>query len=161
MNKTATTMEDKLNDFLDIENTISDSKKIVKAKKQEIEYYDQEKERDKDIESDYNFQRETLYNLVQQGQEALSSLVQLAEQSQHPRAYEVAGQLMKTTGELAKDLIEMQAMMNKVRNTNDGVPNILIDDHIKNIREWEARGGIGVRHISPQKTISQLKKLGI
>ena len=117
MNKTATTMEDKLNDFLDLEDTISDSKKIVKAKKQEIEYYDQEIERDKDIESDYNFQRETLYNLVQQGQEALSSLVQLAEQSQHPRAYEVAGQLMKTTGELAKDLIEMQAMMNKVRNT--------------------------------------------
>ena len=91
MNKTATTMEDKLNDFLDLEDTISDSKKIVKAKKQEIEYYDQEIERDKDIESDYNFQRETLYNLVQQGQEALSSLVQLAEQSQHPRAYEVAG----------------------------------------------------------------------
>ena len=42
MNKTATTMEDKLNDFLDLEDTISDSKKIVKAKKQEIEYYDQE-----------------------------------------------------------------------------------------------------------------------
>ena len=50
MNKTATTMEDKLNDFLDLEDTISDSKKIVKAKKQEIEYYDQEIERDKDID---------------------------------------------------------------------------------------------------------------
>ena len=50
MNKTATTMEDKLNDFLDLEDTISDSKKIVKAKKQEIEYYDQEIERDKEKE---------------------------------------------------------------------------------------------------------------
>ena len=131
MNKTATTMEDKLNDVLDLEDTISDSKKIVKAKKQEIEYYDQEIERDKDIESDYNFQRETLYNLVQQGQEALSSLVQLAEQSQHPRAYEVAGQLMKTTGELAKDLIEMQAMMNKVRNTKDGNrPNKVVNNAV-------------------------------
>ena len=45
--------------------------------------------------------------------------------------------------------------------TSDGVPNILIDDHVKNIKEWEAKGGIGVRHISPQRTISQLKKLGI
>ena len=60
-----------------------------------------------------------------------SSLVQLAEQSQHPRAYEVAGQLMKTTGELAKDLIEMQAMMNKVRNTKDGnSPNKVVNNAV-------------------------------
>jgi|TARA_B110000285_G_scaffold109391_1_gene124158 hypothetical protein len=45
--------------------------------------------------------------------------------------------------------------------TANGVPNILIDDHIKNIKEWEAAGGIGIRHTSAAKTISQLKKLGI
>ena len=44
--------------------------------------------------------------------------------------------------------------------TTDGKPNILIDDYIKNIKEWEAAGGIGIHHTSPSNTISQLKRLG-
>lgn len=44
--------------------------------------------------------------------------------------------------------------------TKDGKPNLLIDDHIKNIDEWIARGGIGIRHINTMKTISQLRRLG-
>ena len=49
----------------------------------------------------------------------------------------------------------------KVRfaQTNDK-PNILIDDYIKNIREWESAGGIGITHSSARKTISELKKQG-
>ena len=42
----------------------------------------------------------------------------------------------------------------------DGKPNILIDDYIKNIKEWEAAGGIGIHHLSPTQTISQLKRYG-
>ena len=42
----------------------------------------------------------------------------------------------------------------------DGKPNILIDDYIKNIKEWENTGGIGVHHTSPTNTISQLKRIG-
>lgn len=42
----------------------------------------------------------------------------------------------------------------------DGNPNILIDDYIKNIKEWRARGGIGVHHTNALNTIKQLKKLG-
>ena len=44
--------------------------------------------------------------------------------------------------------------------TKNGKPNVLIDDYIKNINEWEAKGGIGVHHTSVPKTIGQLKKLG-
>ena len=44
--------------------------------------------------------------------------------------------------------------------TKDGKPNILIDDYKKNIDEWEAKGGIGIRHINTMQTISQLRKLG-
>ena len=43
---------------------------------------------------------------------------------------------------------------------SDGVANILIDDYIKNIREWEAQGGIGIHHTSAKNTINSLKKLG-
>ena len=44
--------------------------------------------------------------------------------------------------------------------TTDGKPNILIDDYLKNIREWETKGGIGVHHTNVSKTISELKRLG-
>ena len=42
----------------------------------------------------------------------------------------------------------------------NGEPNILIDDYIKNINEWEAKGGIGVHHTDVGKTINKLKSLG-
>jgi uncharacterized protein YbaR (Trm112 family) len=42
----------------------------------------------------------------------------------------------------------------------DGKPNILIDDYMKNIKEWENKGGIGVHHTDPRKTIGELKRLG-
>ena len=44
--------------------------------------------------------------------------------------------------------------------TTDDKPNILIDDYDKNIREWEAKGGIGIIHTDVGKTISELKRLG-
>jgi 5'(3')-deoxyribonucleotidase len=44
--------------------------------------------------------------------------------------------------------------------TTNGEPNILIDDYIKNINEWEAKGGIGIRHTDVGKTINRLKQLG-
>ena len=43
---------------------------------------------------------------------------------------------------------------------SDGTPNLLIDDYEKNIKEWVAKGGIGIRHINSINTISQLRKLG-
>ena len=44
--------------------------------------------------------------------------------------------------------------------TTNGNPNILIDDYIKNVKEWESKGGIGIHHTSVSKTISELKRLG-
>jgi hypothetical protein len=44
--------------------------------------------------------------------------------------------------------------------TTDGKPNVLIDDYIKNIKEWEKKGGIGVHHTDVSKTIGELKRLG-
>jgi hypothetical protein len=42
----------------------------------------------------------------------------------------------------------------------NGKSNLLIDDYIKNIHEWEAMGGIGVHHTSPSNTLAELKRLG-
>ena len=48
----------------------------------------------------------------------------------------------------------------KFAMTQDGKPNLLIDDYIKNINEFKARGGIGIHHTSSSNTIAELKKLG-
>ena len=42
----------------------------------------------------------------------------------------------------------------------DGKPNVLIDDYIKNIKEWESKGGIGIHHTAVPKTLNELKRLG-
>ena len=44
--------------------------------------------------------------------------------------------------------------------TTNGKPNILIDDYIKNINEWEAKGGIGIHHTNVSKSIAEIKRLG-
>jgi 5'(3')-deoxyribonucleotidase len=43
---------------------------------------------------------------------------------------------------------------------SDGKPNVLIDDYIKNIKEWEDKGGIGIHHTAVPKTLNELKRLG-
>ena len=48
----------------------------------------------------------------------------------------------------------------KYAMTSDGKPNLLIDDYIKNVNEFKAKGGIGVHHTSPTNTIAELKRLG-
>ena len=58
------------------------------------------------------------------------------------------------------DVLLVQRADKKKYAITDGKPNILIDDYIKNIKEWESAGGIGIHHTSPSNTISQLKKYG-
>lgn len=64
--------------------------------------------RDYDIESDYKYARENLYNAIERGTDALDELVELAKQSQSPRAFEIVGQMIKTLTDANKDLLEVQ-----------------------------------------------------
>ena len=56
-------------------------------------------------------------------------------------------------------LLVMRSQKQKYATTN-GKPNVLIDDYIKNIKEWESKGGIGVHHTSVSKSIGELNRLG-
>ena len=58
------------------------------------------------------------------------------------------------------NLVQRHEKSDYATNSN-GRPNILIDDYIKNIREFEDRGGIGIHHINTSRTIAELKKLGL
>jgi len=56
-------------------------------------------------------------------------------------------------------LLVMRSQKQKYATTN-GKPNVLIDDYIKNIKEWEDKGGIGIHHTAVPKTLNELKRLG-
>ena len=64
-----------------------------------------------DVKQDYETTRAQLHNLVMKGQEAVDGILDVARASDHPRAYEVAGQLIKNVGDVADKLIDLQKKM--------------------------------------------------
>ena len=74
-------------------------KKVVKASDKE------------DPQKDYEYSRAQLYNLVEKGQEAVNGILDVCQDSQHPRAYEVAGQLIKHVADTTDKLVDLQKKM--------------------------------------------------
>ena len=80
-----------------------------------------------DQQDDYDLARSTLRNLIVKSEGTLDQMIELAKNSEHPRTYEVAGQLIKTVSDVAKDLLELQKKakdLDKDENSNDGPKNI-------------------------------------
>ena len=67
-----------------------------------------------DVQQDYEISRAQLHNLVMKGQEAVDGILDVARASDHPRAYEVAGQLIKNVGDVADKLIDLQKKMKEL-----------------------------------------------
>ncbi len=68
-----------------------------------------------DIEDDYQIARKKLNDLIDKGQQALDGMLNVALASDSPRAYEVVGQLIKTTGDAAQDLLKLQQAKKKLK----------------------------------------------
>ena len=67
-------------------------------------------------EDDFQYSRENLYHIIERGQDALSGILQVAQETDHPRAYEVAGQLLKTNAENTEKLVNLQTTKKKLRD---------------------------------------------
>jgi len=67
-----------------------------------------------DIQQDYETSRAQLHNLVMKGQEAVDGILDVARASDHPRAYEVAGQLIKHVADTTDKLIDLQGKMKEL-----------------------------------------------
>ena len=67
-------------------------------------------------EDDFKYSRENLYHIIERGQDALSGILQVAKETDHPRAYEVAGQLLKTNAENTEKLVNLQTTKKKLRD---------------------------------------------
>ena len=79
-------------------------------------------DKEKDIESDYEYQRQNFYNLVEKGTAAIDGILLLAKESEHPRTYEVAGNLIKQVSEVAEKLGDLQEKMKKLSEVPDSAP---------------------------------------
>jgi len=91
---------------------------------------DQLKDISGDVEKDYEYTRANLYSLIEKGQESLNGIMELAGESASPRAYEVAGQIIKSVADTTDKLMELQKKVKEVdeeknKTTNNVTNNAL------------------------------------
>ena len=92
------------------------------TKMSDVSRYPVELEEGEDIDADYKYQRENFYRLVEQGSSAIEGILELAKEGEHPRAYEVAGQLIKNVAEVTEKLGDLQEKMKKLKEVPDHGP---------------------------------------
>ena len=80
------------------------------------------KSNEDDIENDYKYQRENFYGLVEKGSQAIEGILELAKEGEHPRAYEVAGNLIKQVAEVTEKLGDLQEKMRKLKEVPNSAP---------------------------------------
>ena len=79
-----------------------------------------------DIKKDYEYTRANLYSLIEKGQEAINGIMELAGEGGSPRAYEVAGQLIKSVADTTDKLADLQKKVKELEedNTKKGPTNV-------------------------------------
>ena len=106
-------IDSRLNDTLDMTSDIKvQTGEIVREVKKLPTTTDQSES----IVNDYKYTRENLYGLVERGQDAIEGILDVCKETENPRAYEVAGQLIKTVGETAEKLLDVQHKLKKLQD---------------------------------------------
>ena len=105
-----------------IDKELGIKKVISNSKKPEVTRYIPELTNEDDIENDYKYQRENFYNLVEKGSTAIDGILELAKESEHPRTYEVAGNLIKQVAEVTEKLGDLQEKMRKLKEVPANAP---------------------------------------
>ena len=78
-----------------------------------------------DVDKDYKYTRGQLYSLIEKGQEAINGIMEVAGESASPRAYEVAGQLIKSVADTTDKLMDLQKKVKEVEeDTNKTTNNV-------------------------------------
>ena len=98
-----------LDDAFNVESTIVPSEKVGITPEQKPDRLTKD-----DIEKDYEYTRGNLYSIIEKGQEAINGILELAQESEMPRAYEVAGQLIKSVSDATDKLMDLQKKLKDV-----------------------------------------------
>ena len=110
-------IDDKLNEILDVTAEQILTPKPIEPK--EITVIPESA----DPQDDFEHGRENLYKLIEKGNEAIDGILSLAKESEHPRTYEVAGQLIYTVGKTTEKLLQLQEKMKKLGEETKKGPN--------------------------------------
>jgi hypothetical protein len=105
---------EKLNETFDVEPI--EVKPEKNAIEKRIERYENSKE---DVRKDYEYTRGNLYSIIEKGQEAINGILELAQESEMPRAYEVAGQLIKSVSDATDKLMDLQKKLKDVNKEEE------------------------------------------
>jgi hypothetical protein len=107
---------DDIDKALDIEPTTIKSE-IVKTEVTDIQKPTENLDQ---LQKDYEYSRGQLYSIIEKGQEAINGILELAQESDSPRAYEVAGQLIKNVGDVTDKLLDLQKKMKDINKEEKG-----------------------------------------
>jgi|TARA_B100000085_G_scaffold105203_1_gene95796 hypothetical protein len=99
--------------FNELNNTFNTSDDVIQPEVVEKKI-EKVKEGVDDIKKDYEYTRGNLYSIIEKGQEALNGVLELAQESEMPRAYEVAGQLIKNVADATDKLLDLQKKLKEV-----------------------------------------------
>jgi len=95
---------------MEIKSEIVKSEPVPVLKTQETEQ----------LQKDYEYSRGQLYSIIEKGQEAINGILEVAQESDSPRAYEVAGQLIKNVGDVTDKLLDLQKKMKDINKEEKG-----------------------------------------
>ena len=110
-------IDDKLNEVLGIAEDVTYENEVPKKPSTDLVVPE-----DNDPEIDFETGRKNLYNLLDKGNEAIDGILNLAKEGEHPRAYEVAGQLIKTVSEVSQNLLDLQEKLKKIKDVPEKGP---------------------------------------
>ena len=115
-------MSDKIDEALGIVQNLPVD---LTKQKQEVISISQEEYDDAnvdDVERDYEYQRQNFYNLVEKGSIAIDGILEIAKEGEHPRGYEVAGNLIKQVAEVTEKLGDLQEKMKRLKEVPNTAP---------------------------------------
>ena len=108
--------------YEDLDSALNIESSIVEVEK-DITTIDIVPTQPDDIKKDYEYTRANLYSLIEKGQEAINGIMYLASEGGSPRAYEVAGQLIKSVADTTDKLIDLQKKIKDVQENNTKIAN--------------------------------------
>ena len=111
----------------------------------------EDKPADDKLENDFQYARENLYNIIERGTDALNGIVDLANQSQHPRSFEVVADLVRTLSGANKDLLDIQKKMKDMDPEKHGPKKVENNLFIGSTKDLTDLLDGGARKIKPIK----------
>jgi len=143
-------LEEKVNEILGIEKTEPKQTKEFKPLVPR-----REDKESPDVDNDYKYSRENYYNLIERGQEAIDGILDVAREGQHPRAYEVAGALIKNVADTVDKLQDLQKKLKDLKElpktASANIKNALFVGSTAELQKMLKNENIKSKTITPEK----------